>query len=242
MVRIVDPKELPEELRNDRIIQWAEAISEEERFHHEDLYPYFLDLSAQYLALLKRFNKIAKISDGFQHSLKEANALLDKAARRDYLTGLPNRRDMIERIESEISRAKRHDGAFSIIISDIDRFKAVNDTYGHEAGDLVLKSVSEVLRRSLRLEDHCARWGGEEFLICLPQTSLSNAAAVAEKLKENVAASRISYLGTTLSVTASLGVSCHQPEAKIDEVIRAADRAMLAAKRKGRNRVEIIGS
>lgn len=242
MQHAVDPNRLPEEVRNDRVLQWALAVSEEDRFRDEGLYRHFLDLRDHYAALLKRCNKIAKISDGFQHSLKRVNALLDEAARRDYLTGLSNRRDMIERIESEISRAKRHGDSFSIIVADIDRFKEVNDTHGHEAGDEILKSVAEALRRSLRLEDHCARWGGEEFLICLPETNISSAASVAEKLKGCVAANKVDYGGATLSVTISLGVSCHDPLSKIEEVIRAADGAMLEAKRKGRNRVETVDS
>jgi len=232
--------DLPEEVRSDRVLTWAEEISGDPKYHDNALLEHFMELEDRYLALLRRFLKIARISDGFQLSLKEINNLLDDAARKDYLTGLPNRRDIVEKIKSEISRAKRHGNPFSIVIADIDRFKEVNDSMGHEAGDLVLKSVSDLLRSSLRLEDHCARWGGEEFLICLPETNRSNAIAVAEKLRANVEHSTLAYQGRMIRVTISLGVSTHGGNVEVDDVIRDADTAMLAAKRGGRNRIEAV--
>jgi diguanylate cyclase (GGDEF)-like protein len=228
---------LPVEIRSDPVVQWAETIARDERYRAEAMYDPFEKLKDRYFALLKRFLKIARISDSYQLTLKEVNALLDSAARKDYLTGLSNRREILEKIDSEISRAKRHGTVFSILVVDIDHFKRLNDTYGHEAGDLVLKTVADCLRRILRLEDHCARWGGEEFLICLPETNLQNAMGVAEKLRSNVERTSIEYEDTPIQVTITLGVSIHEGSRPIHEVIKAADIAMYGAKSAGRNRV-----
>lgn len=228
----------PDELLADPVLGWANEIAGDERYRREPLHSHFIQLRDRYYALLKRFLKIAKISDGFQLSLKEVNALLDAAAHTDYLTGLPNRRDILEKIESEIGRAKRHGSSYSILMADIDHFKELNDAHGHVAGDRILKSVAECLRRSLRVEDHCARWGGEEFLICLPQTMLSKALLVAEKLRANIERTYVKLDGEDVGVTVSLGVSCHDGDVHIDNVIKAADSAMFDAKRAGRNRVE----
>lgn len=235
--RSKQPSALPPEERTDQVLRWAEKVAADDSYRREGLYPHFLTLTNRYAALLKRFQKIAKISDGFQLSLKEVNAHLDDAARTDYLTGLPNRRDIIENIAREISRTERHGTPFSVIVADIDHFKVFNDSYGHQAGDLVLKAVADSLRRSLRREDFCARWGGEEFLICLPETVAASALAVAEKLRANVEGVAVTYDGAELGVTVSLGVSTHSDGESFNDVIRAADEAMLKAKRMGRNTV-----
>ncbi len=229
--------DIPKEFQSDPTLMWAASIAADFRLHGEASYAHFLELRERYVALLRRFAKIARISDGFQLSLKELNLLLSTDARTDYLTGLSNRRDIVERLEGEISRTHRHRDPFSLIIVDIDRFKEVNDSHGHEAGDRLLEAVALALRASLRLEDYCARWGGEEFLICLTRASLEGALVVAEKLRSSIESLEIDYQGARISRTISLGVAQYTDGESLDEIVRGADRALIEAKQAGRNRV-----
>lgn len=115
--------------------------------------------------------KILLISDGFQQRLIDMNAGLEVLAHTDGLTGLSNRADAMEKLEAERSRAERHGGTFSVIITDVDDFKTINDGWGHDAGDMMLIALARTFRSILRREDTCARWGGEEFLFLLPETA-----------------------------------------------------------------------
>jgi len=229
--------DIPREFRDDPTIAWAEVVAGNPAYKSESLHPLFIELLERYVGLLKRFVKVAKISDGYQLSLKELNVLLSTDARTDYLTSLSNRRDMLERLDTEISRASRYGDPFSLVLGDIDLFKQVNDEHGHEAGDRVIVAVADALRACIRREDHCARWGGEEFLICLPRAPLENALVVAEKLRAAVDGLRIDYDGEILSPTISLGVAEYRKGENVDDVIRGADRALFDAKEGGRNRV-----
>ena len=116
--------------------------------------------------------KILLISDGYQARLMDLNTRLNLLAHTDGLTGLSNRQDAMEKLEAESSRAERHGGRFSVVIADVDDFKLVNDTLGHEAGDRLLSHLGRVFRSTMRREDTCARWGGEEFLFLLPETAV----------------------------------------------------------------------
>ncbi len=164
---------------------------------------------------------------------------LKDAARTDLLTGLANRRELEIRFSAEKGRAERNGIPFSVIIADIDFFKRVNDTYGHLAGDHVLKAVADALVGCIRTEDFCCRWGGEEFLLLLASTNLEAAAIVAEKLRQIVFNLEIPWEWESLRVTVSLGVSTYKPGMDRDECIRLADEAMFRAKAAGRNRVEL---
>ena len=168
---------------------------------------------------------------------KHAEELLEKAARTDFLTGLSNRRDFIERLEVEASRFARTGRPFSIVLCDIDYFKNINDTYGHNCADYVLKNIADMMRRSLRKQDAIGRWGGEEFIILLPETGLSNAGQSAEKIREKIAAARYSYHGTDFHVSMSFGVSVIDRNMTIDEAIKMADDRLYVAKMSGKNRV-----
>lgn len=198
-----------------------------------------LELARRYTKAARRLEKISKISDGFQSQLKELNHALQRASLTDPLTGIANRRAMRERLLSEANRSQRGGQQFSVLMLDLDHFKRINDTHGHEAGDLVIVAVAKTLESNLRNFDFCARWGGEEFLILLTGTDLETAAGVADKLRQAVSAHEVSYLGQRLPVTFSGGLATHLPGAEIDDTLRQADHALYAAKSGGRNRIEL---
>lgn len=157
----------------------------------------------------------------------------------DGLTGIYNRRYLMDALEREFSRASRHKEAFSLIMVDIDHFKKVNDTYGHQTGDVVLKETARILNDALRKSDTIGRYGGEEFCIILPETTLEGARAVAENLRALVEAHVFHSGDTSLRATASLGVSSFPVEGITSsaDLLKRADEALYRAKEGGRNRV-----
>ncbi len=163
---------------------------------------------------------------------------LDYLSRRDELTGLSNRRDMFEKLRSEMSRVERSGKTFSILLADVDRFKQVNDTLGHECGDYCLRQIASVLTGNTQKRDKVARWGGEEFLVLLPETMRDQAATVAERLRQALENQLIQYQHEQLSVTISIGVAAYDGDQSLNSLIHGADRKLYAAKRNGRNRVE----
>jgi len=167
---------------------------------------------------------------------------LKEASIRDYLTGLYNRRYINEVIDKELARASRYDNELSVLMFDIDHFKAVNDTFGHNGGDTVLKLISETSMNSKRETDMVARYGGEEFVVVLPQTEILDAASFAERLRESIGALDIQIGEHILKVTVSIGVastSISTKNATAEKLIESADRALYAAKNSGRNRVVV---
>jgi len=169
------------------------------------------------------------------------NARLHEAAARqaicDELTGLANRRHCEERLLAEIARSERYDTPLGVIVSDIDEFKAANDTHGHAFGDLVLQRFADVLRGTLRDVDLIGRWGGEEFLIVLPETTLEGAIEAAERIRTGFAALEFAPDGVQVRMTASFGVAGFVRGTDARELVRAADDALYDAKRRGKNRV-----
>ncbi len=168
-------------------------------------------------------------------ALEEANQALAVLARKDALTGLPNRLEANERLRQEYLQMKRHGQPYALMMLDIDFFKKVNDTYGHPAGDEVLRQVARLLMQSLRESDFVARVGGEEFLVILPRTELAQAVAVAEKIRTTVQDHTIETVG---QVTLSIGVVMASPDQGNEEVaVHEADALLYQAKQGGRNRV-----
>lgn len=167
-----------------------------------------------------------------------ARQQLREMASTDPLTGLLTRRAMRPLIEHELQRAKRAGVPFSLVLGDLDLFKRVNDTWGHETGDLVLKETGRRLGSGLRHQDALCRWGGEELLILLPDTPMEGAREVAEKLRQTMAPP-IDANGQPVNQTISLGVASFQKEDTANTVIGRADEALYRAKSKGRNRVEV---
>jgi diguanylate cyclase (GGDEF)-like protein len=174
-----------------------------------------------------------------QLDLEAKNSELDSLARTDPLTGLPNRREGLARMEWERIRSTRSRDVFGIAVVDIDYFKRVNDEHGHHCGDRALERVASVLRGSLRAQDSVARWGGEEFLILLPGTNLEGVRVAAEKARAAVAETDIPLEGTTIRVSVSVGVAAFDHSVELDEVLKNADRALYRAKELGRDRVEV---
>jgi diguanylate cyclase (GGDEF)-like protein len=166
---------------------------------------------------------------------KIAEEEMVRLAQSDPLTGLFNRRMMRSQLRMEYSRALRHETPFSIVMLDIDHFKRINDTWGHDVGDRVLIRVAKALTDAVRTEDVCARWGGEEFLLLLPQSDMQQALQVAERVHACLATVTEVIAGVEIGVTASLGLAQFQPEDTEAELLRKADTALLQAKRSGRH-------
>ena len=167
-----------------------------------------------------------------------------KFATLDALTGFYNRRQLDERVKQEVSQAKRKGSSLCAIMADIDYFKHVNDTYGHAAGDLVLKTIAKIMRSQLREYDIAARYGGEEFVILLPYTTVTEAKLVAERLLKSVNSKVIDIekVNTknktkTISVSISIGICEYNHEDKYDQLVMKADKALYEAKETGRNRI-----
>ncbi|MGC8120665.1 GGDEF domain-containing protein [Marinobacter sp. VGCF2001] len=167
---------------------------------------------------------------------------LNVIATTDPLTGLLNRRAFMPLIRQELARALRSDNRFSIILADLDRFKKVNDTWGHEAGDLVLQETAARLQDCLRAQDALCRWGGEEFLILLPETDAAGAMIVAEKCRQQMAGLAMAIHGIRHTQPLSLGVAEHLRGEDIDPLIIRADEALYRAKARGRNQACLAGS
>jgi diguanylate cyclase (GGDEF)-like protein len=180
-------------------------------------------------------------------ALATENRVLSEISARDALTGLYNRWYVMEKIDSEMNRSVRHGCPVSLLMLDIDHFKRINDSFGHSAGDHVLRAVGQVLRDSCRVYDIAGRYGGEEFCIVLPETKVGNTTVVAERIRTRLAKSRFEVGEDQVVVTASIGI------AGIDSVeqegvvspstlIDRADRALYSAKNRGRNRIELWDS
>jgi diguanylate cyclase (GGDEF)-like protein len=156
-------------------------------------------------------------------------------ARIDSLTGLANRRALEEILAAEISRAQRFAHQLAVVLLDLDRFKEINDSFGHAAGDVMLRAVSRLLTSLARQGDTVARWGGEEFVVVLPETDLAGAQRFAERLRRTIEAHSVGEMQTS----ASCGVATMLPEDTVEDLLGAADQALYQAKTNGRNRTEI---
>ncbi len=160
------------------------------------------------------------------------------ASRYDALTGLYNRRRFGELLDAEINRCRRFDRGFSLLMLDIDDFKKINDTYGHMMGDQLLKTFGRLLAGMLREMDLACRWGGEEFVALLPETSMEGAFVVAEKIRSETEAVRLIHKGIELGFTVSIGLA-HFPNGNgsMDNAIETVDQSLYSAKKAGKNRV-----
>jgi diguanylate cyclase (GGDEF)-like protein/PAS domain S-box-containing protein len=177
----------------------------------------------------------------------ERDILVDKLqylSRTDDLTGLLNRRALIEKLEDEIRRAQRYKTKLAVLICDIDYFKEINDTNGHDTGDRILQIISNLFKESLRSIDIVGRYGGDEFLVILPETAMKGAKEIAERIRSTVEDVRLQREGKEpIKTTVSLGVTeFNSDKENINDLIKRADNALYMAKGKGRNRVYIIGN
>jgi len=159
-----------------------------------------------------------------------------RLSQEDHLTGLFNRRRTTQLLDNEVRRALRYDTAFSVIMMDVDNFKAVNDRFGHQAGDTVLMKIADVIRKSVRTTDLIGRWGGEEFLILSPETDVAGGVALAEKMRILLEATDFDEVG---GMTASFGVAAFNQYDDVEAIIGRADAGLYAAKNGGKKRTEV---
>jgi diguanylate cyclase (GGDEF)-like protein len=185
----------------------------------------------------KELKLYAESMEMISQKLLAKSQQLDSSARTDFLTGLSNRMHIFEYMAEEALRIKRGTPSCSVIISDLDHFKLINDTYGHECGDYVLKTVSAVMRTTVREQDIVARWGGEEFLFLLPETAMDGAFMLAEKLRSAIETAEFIYKDTSLHITMTFGVAQFDTALGVEGTIKKADDALYLGKRDGRNRV-----
>jgi diguanylate cyclase (GGDEF)-like protein len=172
--------------------------------------------------------------------IEAKNQLLEELALTDPLTALPNRRAIEEWSSRQLSGATRYDFSFWIVAIDLDYFKSINDTYGHEAGDAVLKKVADILRKNCRKCEICGRVGGEEFLMSLSHITVENVKMVVNRVRTEIEGTKFNFGGKEVTVTASFGAAGFQGQARpeLRQIIADADAALYSAKRLGRNRLE----
>jgi diguanylate cyclase (GGDEF)-like protein len=199
----------------------------------------FTHLSDCNKKLLQRMNRISVENEQLKTELVNLVRSLDLASRIDGMTGLANRRDIMEKIDRESTRSHRHQHPFTILLVNIDDFKKVNDTHGFNTGDDVLVEIARVLKSCVRNEDVCARWGGEEFMILLPETAAESSLPVAKKVLEAMRRTEFKANKPGIHITVSIGVCEHNPSQTVQECIARVHQALLQAKRGGKNRYSI---
>lgn len=192
-----------------------------------------LTIKAQQTALMRQNEELLRKNA----LITEQARKLELLATRDFLTGLSNRRDFLDRADQEEKRFKRTHRPFALVLMDIDHFKRVNDTFGHLCGDRVLTNVSRGFEKALRAQDLLARWGGEEFICLLPETGLSGAESVAEKIRSDMERLEHDCIDGDGTITVTLGVCVYDGSCTIEACIRRADDALYKGKNQGRNQV-----
>ncbi|WP_339491081.1 diguanylate cyclase [Pseudomonas rhizophila] len=192
------------------------------------------EVSARLKSLAERVALMEQDAQVVRDNLEEQRqkALIDP------LTGLPNRAAWSERLEQEVAQWQRHGNSLLLAMLDLDHFKRINDNYGHLAGDRVLKIIASVLRRRLRGSDFIARFGGEEFVLLVPDTPLAAGARLAESLRAAIEACPFHFKGEPVTITVSVGMTAFKSGEHSDSVLKRADQALYRAKNAGRNRVE----
>jgi two-component system, cell cycle response regulator len=198
----------------------------------------FPELKARVKSML-RIKRLQEEIEERERELMEANERLRYMSQTDVLTGLDNRRHIETRIEEMFEHAKRLNEPFACVMVDLDKFKSVNDEYGHQAGDAVLRQLAKILKNEVREIDHAGRYGGEEFILLLTGTVLDAAVTFAERVRKAIESHTFTIENGTLQRTASFGVAAwpHPKVTSCDGLVRAADDALYVAKETGRNRV-----
>jgi len=192
---------------------------------------------ARDVAILRTFAAGAALALERERALDSAEAHAHAAAI-DPVSGVFNRRYLQVRLGEELQRSRRHEIPLALLLIDIDDFKIVNDSYGHLAGDLVLRDVAEILRRSVRVFDVCARFGGEEFVIIMPGSTADSALRIAERIRERIEAYHPGdRLLAALRITVSVGLAVSEPGTTVSQLLARADGALYSAKRAGKNRI-----
>jgi two-component system cell cycle response regulator len=238
----VDGYEICEKLKKDDSTKDIPIILISVMDHIDDIVKGFTAVCADYIT--KPFQEkevLARI--GTQLSLRKINyenqeliRELDFLSRIDPLTRLSNRKDIIEKLKYEQAKFGRYGRDFSIILGDIEGFKKINEQFGNDAGDYVLKEIVEILKKSARSVDNLGRWGGNEFLIILAETNLAGSERLAEKIIDAINTHKFEFDNNTLQVAMSFGMACYaQKEEKIEELLKAADHRLCEAREQGRS-------
>lgn len=196
-----------------------------------------LSLAERYNKQLRQLERVTQISDRYQSVMRDQNIELLEASTRDALTGLANRRLLMNRLSEECERVSRAHPSFAIVMLDVDHFKLINDQFGHDAGDKVLIKISRTIEAELREYDLCGRWGGEEFLVFLPNTDLAAAEGVVQRIRHGIRNMQLQITQTPILITVSAGLTVYQKDETASETINRADHALLQAKRDGRDRL-----
>jgi diguanylate cyclase (GGDEF)-like protein len=195
-------------------------------------------IAMRYFSITLSFAALGMLAHFYSKTVSDMENRLHGMASTDALTGLSNRRRLMEIATYELARIARTPRPLSVIVCDIDHFKKINDQHGHSCGDHMLSLVAKTINSAVRLQDTTSRWGGEEFLVLLPETDLATAQIVAERIRNAVAARSTCCDKFTLSVTLTLGVSEWQPGERFEDCIARADDALYTGKQAGRNRTE----
>ena len=191
--------------------------------------------------LAARYSRLEQQLAARTSELEDATTRLAQLAQVDPLTGLLNRRGFIEQADAEIRRVFRTDRTFSLVLVDVDDFRRCNDRFGHACGDQVLQHAAALLGERARDVDRLARWGGDEFIMLLPETDTDGAVSLAEQLRDTVAGTPHEYRGQNLDITMTFGVSSYRRGEALDNCVARADTALTQGKKRGPNRV-MIGS
>lgn len=186
----------------------------------------------------KSHNRVINLSQQRVQKIEESWVELEDIATKDALTGLHNRREMDDHLNVRFTEFVNSNNPVTIIMADLDYFKAVNDRYGHPVGDQILVAVSDVIKKALRATDHAYRYGGEEFLIALGQVDIKQAIPIIERIRQEIEAVQIEVDSASISVTCSFGISMFQDwDFSYTEAISRADKALYMSKGNGKNQI-----
>lgn len=210
-----------------------------EREHGLEIGAYALD-AVRWFNIALTFGFVAYLAHYYAKVARDAESRLEQLASTDTLTGLYNRRQILDIFAQELVKLRRSHRPLSIIMIDIDNFKSLNDQFGHECGDDALKAIADCFRQTLRSQDHLARWGGEEFLLLLPETNLAGAQILAEKVREAVGLVPVVAHNQTIHITVTAAVGELDPEEDFSSCLSRVDHGLLAGKRAGKNRVVAV--
>jgi diguanylate cyclase (GGDEF)-like protein len=198
-----------------------------------------MSITSHYQKQLRRLEKSARISDQYQSMLRDLNEALKEASIKDALTGVGNRRMLMEHLKAEAARAGRMERQLTLALIDVDYFKRVNDTHGHDAGDKALIAIARAIQAGVRSYDLCGRWGGEEFMVIMPEIGSEPAKIVVERIRKAICEIDLRFGDQAVPLSASFGIAEHRSDENISETIRRADEALFVAKGAGRNRYAI---
>ncbi|MBE9610625.1 GGDEF domain-containing protein [Chitinilyticum litopenaei] len=197
-----------------------------------------LSFVQRYERQLRQLEKIIRISDQYQQMLRELNEELQRTASHDLLTGLFNRRYLYDRLGEELGKAARGHGQFALAMADVDLFKQINDSYGHDIGDAALCHVARQLAAPLREYDLCGRWGGEEFLLLFPGGDLEAAQQGIQRIRQRLQDEPFVHDGRVCPLTLSFGVTEYRQGESTTAILKRVDEALYRAKHAGRDCLE----